>query len=84
MTIDRGRLADLRAREEASFRDAHPRSAALAGQAGDHLLGGVPMNWMARWPGAFPVFVAEAEGSRFTDVDGHTYVDLCLGDTGAM
>ena len=84
MSIDRGRLADLRAREEAAFRDAHPRSAELAAAAGEHLLGGVPMNWMARWPGAFPVFVAEAEGSRFTDVDGHTYVDLCLGDTGAM
>ena len=32
----------------------------------------------------FPVYVAEAEGARFTDVDGHEYVDFCLGDTGAM
>ncbi len=84
MTIDRGRLAELRAREEAAFEEAHPRSGALAAEAGEHLLGGVPMNWMARWPGAFPLFVASAEGSSFTDVDGHTYVDLCLGDTGAM
>ena len=84
MSIERGRLADLRAREEAAFRAQHPRSAALAADAGAHLLGGVPMNWMARWPGAFPVFVAEAEGSHFTDVDGHRYVDFCLGDTGAM
>jgi glutamate-1-semialdehyde 2,1-aminomutase len=30
------------------------------------------------------VFVAEAHGAHFTDVDGHDYVDLCLGDTGAM
>jgi len=30
------------------------------------------------------VFVKEARGARFTDVDGHEYVDLCLGDTGAM
>jgi glutamate-1-semialdehyde 2,1-aminomutase len=42
------------------------------------------MNWMSRWAGAFPIFVAEAHGARFTDVDGHEYVDLCLGDTGAM
>ena len=84
MTIDRGRLAELRAREEAAFEAAHPRSAALAAEAAEHLLGGVPMNWMARWPGAFPLFVAAAEGSGFTDVDGRTYVDLCLGDTGAM
>jgi glutamate-1-semialdehyde 2,1-aminomutase len=42
------------------------------------------MHWMAKWPGGFPVFVAEARGSRFTDVDGNEYVDFCLGDTGAM
>jgi glutamate-1-semialdehyde 2,1-aminomutase len=82
--VDRARLAELRAREEATFADAHPRSRELFAAAGDHLLGGVPMNWMRRWPGAFPLFVAEADGARFTDVDGHTYVDLCLGDTGAM
>ncbi len=42
------------------------------------------MHWMAKWPGGFPLYVAEAHGSRFTDVDGHGYVDFCLGDTGAM
>ena len=42
------------------------------------------MNWMACWPGRFPMFVAEASGARFIDVDGHEYVDFCLGDTGAM
>jgi glutamate-1-semialdehyde 2,1-aminomutase len=45
---------------------------------------GVPMSWMAKWPGGFPIFVATAKGSRFHDVDGIEYVDLCLGDTGAM
>ena len=33
---------------------------------------------------ALPVFVADAHGAHFTDLDGHDYVDLCLGDTGAM
>jgi glutamate-1-semialdehyde 2,1-aminomutase len=42
------------------------------------------MHWMRKWPGGFPVFVAEAKGARFTDVDGIEYVDFCLGDTGAM
>ena len=42
------------------------------------------MHWMVRWAGGFPVFATEAEGARFRDVDGHEYVDLCLGDTGAM
>ncbi|UMG92772.1 aminotransferase class III-fold pyridoxal phosphate-dependent enzyme [Nocardioides sp. TF02-7] len=39
---------------------------------------------MTRWPGAFPVTFATAQGARFTDVDGIEYVDLCLGDSGAM
>jgi glutamate-1-semialdehyde 2,1-aminomutase len=82
--VDRDRLRARRADEEARFAAEHPRSQALAAAAGGHLLSGVPMNWMTRWPGAFPLFVAEASGSRLTDVDGHTYVDLCLGDTGAM
>jgi len=42
------------------------------------------MNWMRRWPGSFPVFVDTASGAGFTDVDGNDYIDLCLGDTGAM
>jgi len=42
------------------------------------------MHWMRKWPGGFPVFVAEAKGARFSDVDGIEYVDFCLGDTGAM
>jgi glutamate-1-semialdehyde 2,1-aminomutase len=82
--IDRDRLRTLREREEAAFVAEHPRSRELFARAGEHLLGGVPMNWMRRWPGAFPVFVDSADGARFTDVDGHSYVDLCLGDTGAM
>src|SRR5215831_6770060 len=72
------------AREERAFADAHPRSLELFERAKRSLLSGVPMNWMTRWAGGFPVFVARAEGARFEDVDGHTYVDLCLGDTGAM
>jgi glutamate-1-semialdehyde 2,1-aminomutase len=42
------------------------------------------MHWMVRWPGGFPVFVDDASGARFRDVDGIEYVDFCLGDTGAM
>jgi glutamate-1-semialdehyde 2,1-aminomutase len=82
--IDRDRLATLHAAEEARFVEQHPRSAELAAEAREHLLAGVPMPWMTRWPGAFPLFVTEAHGARFTDADGHTFVDFCLGDTGAM
>ncbi len=78
------RLPELTAREEARFLATHPRSAELAAAARSHLLAGVPMHWMAKWPGGFPLFVREASGSRFVDVDGHEIVDFCLGDTGAM
>ena len=82
--LGRSRVAELTEREERTFRDAHPRSLELAERAKRSLLAGVPMHWMAKWPGGFPVFVAEAQGAHFVDVDGHEYVDLCLGDTGAM
>jgi glutamate-1-semialdehyde 2,1-aminomutase len=83
-TVDRDRLAGLQAREDERFARDHPRSKELFDRAGESMLAGVPMHWMVEWAGAFPVFVAEASGARFTDVDGNEYVDLCLGDTGAM
>jgi glutamate-1-semialdehyde 2,1-aminomutase len=82
--IDRHALAQVIAAEEQLFVELHPRSAALAESGRQHLLAGVPMPWMTRWPGAFPVHVAAADGARFVDVDGIEYVDFCLGDTGAM
>jgi len=70
--------------EEARFTNSHPRSLALFEQAKAHMLAGVPMNWMVRWVGRFPIFAAGGKGVHITDVDGHDYLDLCLGDTGAM
>ena len=84
MTIDRNRLKQLSDREEQRFKVQHPKSAAMFRAAQDSLLGGVPMNWMKKWAGAFPVFVKDAKGAHFTCVDGRDYVDLCLGDSGAM
>ncbi|HEY7195996.1 MAG TPA: aspartate aminotransferase family protein, partial [Gaiellaceae bacterium] len=75
---------ELAEREAARFLDAHPRSRELFERARGPLLAGVPMHWMTEWAGPYPVFVADAQGARFTDVDGHEYVDFCLGDTGAM
>jgi glutamate-1-semialdehyde 2,1-aminomutase len=83
-TIDRRRLHELHDREAQRFVADHPNSAALYQRAQSSLLGGVPMNWMKKWAGAFPIFVKSAKGAHFTDVDGRDYIDLCLGDTGAM
>jgi len=77
-------VQELLDRELERFEREHPRSRELADEARGSLLSGVPMPWMIRWPGGFPVFAAEARGARFTDVDGHEYVDFCLGDTAAM
>jgi glutamate-1-semialdehyde 2,1-aminomutase len=84
MTIDRDRLKSLMAKERQKFVDERPKSKALFERASKSLLAGVPMNWMMKWAGAFPPFVREAQGAHFYDVDGHRYIDLCLGDTGAM
>jgi glutamate-1-semialdehyde 2,1-aminomutase len=82
--VDRAALEELIARERERFAREHPRSATLFEETGHTLLGGVPMSWMTMWAGGFPLFFEEAEGARLTDVDGREYVDLCLGDTGAM
>ncbi len=82
--IDRTHLNELMQRERQSFRERHPQSGKLFEDAKSSLLYGVPMNWMARWPGDYPLFVDRAEGARFWDVDGNEFVDFCLGDTGGM
>ena len=91
--FDRERLAELTRAELDRFRDARPRSAELHREAEKTLIGGVPMNWMNKWataapiagdPRGFPLFIESAQGAELIDVDGHRYVDFCLGDTGAM
>src|ERR1041384_1128867 len=83
-SIDRQRIKSLMQREQTRFVSERSKSKALFERASKSLLGGVPMNWMIKWAGAFPPFVREAQGAQFYDVDGLRYVDFCLGDTGAM
>jgi glutamate-1-semialdehyde 2,1-aminomutase len=82
--IDRKLLAALRAKEDARFLEQHPVSGKMFAEAKGVMPGGVPMSWMAKWPGAYPVFVKDAKGAHFSDVDGNSYIDFCLGDTGSM
>jgi len=81
---DRERLAELWKVEVETFRVARPASEALWHEAEAHMPDGVPMLWMAKWPGPWPVYVDTAAGAHFDCVDGIDHVDLCLGDTGAM
>jgi len=82
--LDRNKLNQLLNAEEQLFHKNHPKSYELYQRARKSLHGGVPMLWMIRWAGSFPIFVKEAKGAHFTDVDGNDYIDFCLGDTGAM
>lgn len=81
---DPQRLEQLFAKELELFIEKHPESKKLHAQAAGPMMNGVPMSWMKKWPGPYPVYVASAKGAHFSDVDGNDYVDFCLGDTGAM
>lgn len=78
------RLAQLFEKEVELFVSTHPKSETLHLNSSGAMMNGVPMSWMAKWPGPFPVYVSSAKGAHFQDVDGNEYVDFCLGDTGAM
>lgn len=81
---DRARLENLFEAETTRFIDTHPQSGKNHQKALGPMVSGVPMIWMSKWPGPFPIYVDHAKGSHFTDVDGIDYTDFCLGDTGAM
>jgi glutamate-1-semialdehyde 2,1-aminomutase len=82
--VDRARLTQLIDRERATYAESHPKSRAAFEAAQQNLFGGVPMTWMTKWSGGFPLYLDSAHGNRISDIDGHTYVDFALGDTGAM
>ncbi|HZC71406.1 MAG TPA: aspartate aminotransferase family protein [Jatrophihabitans sp.] len=84
MRIDRSRITDLLGRERQRFADTHPRSQAAYERGRQTLFGGVPMTWMNKAAGGFPLYVDTARGATVRDIDGHEYVDFSLGDTGAM
>jgi glutamate-1-semialdehyde 2,1-aminomutase len=50
------RLASLTRRERERFACEHPRSRELFERASGSLLAGVPMSWMAKWAGGYPVY----------------------------
>ncbi len=83
-TVDRARLAALTSGELRRFAEAHPRSRRLHERARASLISAVPMPWMVKWAGEFPIYVDVADGAHLRCVDGHDYVDFSLGDTGAM
>jgi glutamate-1-semialdehyde 2,1-aminomutase len=81
---DRVRLSKLVERETSIFSKRTSKSKEAFEQSRKVLLGGVPMSWMSKWSGGYPIFFKSARDSKISDLDGNIYVDFCLGDTGAM
>ena len=72
--IDRARLAALMTIEQDRFLASHPRSA-TAYQSASHLFGRVPMTWMNKLAGGFPIYFEAGRGNRVRDIDGNEYLD---------
>lgn len=81
--VNRDRLAELNSRELKTFAEKHPKSKS-AYESADHLFGRVPMTWMNKKAGGFPIYFDKAVGNTIWDIDGNKYIDFALGDTGAM
>jgi len=82
-SVDRDLLAELVARERDRYVREHPQSLALH-QGANNLFARVPMTWMNKWAGGFPLGFSSAHGAVITDLDGHELIDFALGDTGAF
>jgi glutamate-1-semialdehyde 2,1-aminomutase len=72
--LNRERLREIGAREEASYRDRTPRSAELHERARQALPLGVASTFQAYDP--YPLFMTDARGSRIWDADGNEYIDF--------
>ena len=76
--INRQRLSELFEREQKAFEVNHPKSKAAYANA-EHLFGRVPMTWMNKKAGSFPIYFESARGNRIRDIDGNEYIDYLLG-----
>lgn len=82
--IDIARLRQLEATENARFVAERPRSMALTKRATATMPSGVPMSWMVDLYDHSPLWVAHGQGSHFSDVDDHDYLDMYLADMSAF
>ena len=74
--INRNRLTEVRAAEEARFRESNPKSAEAAEDRAFGWHQGVPFHWMRDWPSPFPLTAAHAHGATLTTLDGDVLDDL--------
>jgi glutamate-1-semialdehyde 2,1-aminomutase len=72
--LDRDRIKEIGAREEAAYRQRTPRSAELHARARQSLPLGVASSFQTYDP--YPLFMTDARGSRIWDTDGNEYIDF--------
>lgn len=82
--LSKAQVETVTKREKDRYIQSNPISQKLGEDARANWLKGVPHHWMLDWSTPFPLFVADARGAILIDVDGHSYDDFCLGDTGSM
>ena len=72
--ITDSRIAELMSAEVDMFVRSHPRSQEESTRSQSSLLAGVPMPWMKRWAGPFPVVADKAVGGSIVDIDGNVVI----------
>src|SRR5712691_4480239 len=82
--IDLERVGKLKQEEDARFVAERPRSMALLERGHWSMPRGVPMAWMDDFWDHTPMWVAQGSVAYFTDVDGHTYLDMHIADASAF
>jgi glutamate-1-semialdehyde 2,1-aminomutase len=82
MSTTGAKLKEIIAEQEEIFVRRQPGSHRLAGQARQHLAGGVTSSWQITAPQ--PVWLSRGHGSKVWDVDGNEYVDLHGGYGAAL
>ena len=82
-SANREKLKSCLVKERALYKERNPKSLEIFNDA-NNLFGKVPMTWMNKWAGGFPIYLDFAKGNTIVSVDGHSYIDFALGDTAAM
>jgi glutamate-1-semialdehyde 2,1-aminomutase len=75
--LDRGKIAELTAREQQRLDDRTPGSRAMYERARNALAGGVASSYQVRDP--WPIYLSHGQGSAVWDVDGNEYLDFHNG-----
>jgi glutamate-1-semialdehyde 2,1-aminomutase len=79
-TVDHRLVRELKNREDAKFRAARPKCAALLERGRQVMPNGVPMAWHVGSYHHLPLWAVEGQGARFTDADGFEYADFNIAD----